>query len=35
MQEKSFSVTGKLIQPLDPALSATHTTMPFVCLKEQ
>ena len=33
MQEKSFSVPGKLIPPLDPALSATHTTMPFYLLE--
>jgi hypothetical protein len=29
MHEKSFSASGKLIQTLDPALSVTHTTMPF------
>ncbi len=29
MHKKSFSASGKLIQTLDPALSVTHTTMPF------
>ena len=33
MQEKSFSVLGKLIQPLDLALLATHITMPFYLLE--
>jgi len=29
IEEKSFSAPGKLIQSLDPALSVTHTTLPF------
>jgi hypothetical protein len=29
MQERTFSVPGKLVQSIDPALSFTHKTMPF------
>jgi hypothetical protein len=29
MQEQTFSVPGKFIQSIDPALSVTHKTMPF------
>ena len=29
MQEQTFSVPGKFVQSIDPALSVTHTTIPF------